>query len=202
MVALALATQASTSYASIMSVANEGTWQTTMGSWNTADFEDFWGPVNTQYAGVTFSGFNGGSPYTTTAFPYGGLNSVFTVVTMNAGGGGWTATFATPVQGFAFWSNDVQFSGSTISIWDSQSNLLGTYDLMNSGSGHRPYFYGFNGFVSNAFDIAKVEVAIDITDAIWFDNFQYSPVPVPGAVILGSIGLAYSGLRLRRRKEL
>jgi hypothetical protein len=27
-------------------------------------------------------------------------------------------------------------------------------------------------------------------------------VPVPGAVILGSIGLAYSGLRLRRRKEL
>jgi len=27
-------------------------------------------------------------------------------------------------------------------------------------------------------------------------------VPVPGAVILGSIGLAYSGLRLRRRKDL
>ena len=44
----------------------------------------------------------------------------------------------------------------------------------------------------------------DYSDDLWttvlLDNVAL--VPVPGAVLLGSIGLAYSGLRLRRRKEL
>jgi hypothetical protein len=201
MAVLALATQAQTSFADIINVTDEAIWLATVGSWSIVDFESFLGPVNTQYPGVTFGDFNGGSPYATDIFPHEGLNSMFTVYPWNAGGGGWTATFDSPVQGFAFWAGDVQFEDSTITIFDSENNSF-EYDLMTSGGGHGPYVYGFNGFVSDAFDISKVEVAINITDAIWFDDFQYSPVPLPGAVLLGSIGLAFAGWKLRRCKEL
>lgn len=37
---------------------------------------------------------------------------------------------------------------------------------------------------------------------VFLDNVAVSVVPIPGAVFLGSIGLGYSGLRLRRRREL
>jgi hypothetical protein len=193
-VAAALAIQVGTSHATITSITDEATWQSMAGFWSTAGFEGFLGPVSTQYAGVSFGDFNGGSPYATAFFPYEGQNSMSTVYPYNGGGGGWAAAFNTPVQAVGFWSGDVQFSGSTISIFDSGNGLLGTYDLMGSGGGHGPYLYGFNGFVSNTLDIARVEVAIDghsgpILDAVWFDNFQYSPIPAPGAIWLLGFGL-------------
>ena len=132
---------------------------------------------------------------------------MFTVDPYNAGAGGWAATFNVPVQAVGFWSGDVQFPGSTIAIYNSANSLLGTYDLMGSGGGHGPYLYGFNGFVSDALDIARVEVAIDgrsgpVLDAVWFDNFQYSaPIPAPGAILLGTFGAGLVGW-LRRRRTL
>lgn len=197
--------QCSLSNATIITINNEAVWQTTVGSWRTADFEDFVGPANNQYTGVTFSGANGGSPYSTNIFPHEGNNSMFSVLPWNAGGGGWAASFDNPIQAFAFWSDDVQFVGSTVSIFDSSNDLLASYDLMGSGGGHGPYLYGFNGFVSDAFDIAHVEISINSTDAIWFDNFQYSsantPVPEPTTCMLlftGLIGLV--GIKRRKGK--
>ena len=156
--------------------------------------------------GVTFSDFNGGAPYATNVFPHEGVNSMFTVVPWNAGGGGWAVDFDTPIQSFAFWAGDVQFSGSTISIFDFANDLLGSYDLMGSGGGHGPSLYGFNGFLSDALDISRVELAINSADAVWFDNFQYSPsqtpVPEPTTFILFGTGIAgLVGTRLRKKKE-
>ncbi len=75
--------------------------------------------------------------------------------------------------------------------------------MLGTGGGHGPFLYGFNGFVSDDFDIARVEVAINGADAIWFDNFQYSdaqtPVPEPCTIwLLGSALMAAIPLRVRR----
>jgi len=122
----------SPSEAALTFISNESTWQASTGSWSMVDFEGFLGPVTTQYPGVTFSGFNGGSPYTTTLGSYKGQNSMFTVTPMSAGGGGWTTEFSSPINGVAFWSCDVQFVGSTVSVFNSADILLGSYDLMES----------------------------------------------------------------------
>ena len=188
--------------AAIFSISNETTWQSSVGSWSTIDFEGFLEPVTTQYPGVTFSGFNGGSPYTTTTFPYKGQNCMFTVSPSGAGGGGWATEFASSIKGFGFWSYDVQFAGSSISIFNSANTLLGNYDLMGSGSGHGHYAWGFNGFVSDNLDIKRVELSIVGTDAIWFDNFQHTPVPVPATVWLLGTGVAgLAGLKIKRKKK-
>jgi hypothetical protein len=55
-------------------------------------------------------------------------------------------------------------------------------------------------------DVIEISVIVDsydfYGDTIGFDNFEVTPVPAPGAVLLGSIGLALAGWKLRRRKEL
>ena len=192
----------SPSEAALTSISNESTWQASAGSWSMVDFEGFLGPVTTQYPGVTFSGFNGGSPYTTTVGPYEGQNSMFTVTPMSAGGGGWTTEFASPINGVAFWSLDVQFVGSTVSVFNSANTLIGSYDLMESGGGHGPYLWGFNGFISDNPDIKRVTLSSVGTDAIWFDNFQHTPVPVPATVWLLGTGVAgLAGLRIKRKKK-
>jgi hypothetical protein len=40
----------------------------------------------------------------------------------------------------------------------------------------------------------------DTTSSVAIDNVRLSPVPVPGAVVLGSLGLSFSGWLLRRRR--
>jgi hypothetical protein len=182
LVGLALFISVSVSHASVVAVNNESTWQATAVTWNLADFEGFLGPATNHYTGVTFSDFNGGSPFTIDQFPYQGINSTFTVFTHNAGGGGWAAEFDSPVKAVAFWSGDVEFSGSVVSLYDSASTLLGFFDLLASGGGNGPFVYGFNGFVSDSLNISKVTVAINSWqygsgDAIWFDNFQFASVP-------------------------
>jgi hypothetical protein len=182
----------SPSEAALTSISNEITWQTSAVSWSTVDFEGFLGPVTTQYPGVVFSGFNGGSPYTTTVNAYEGQNSMFTAIPMYAGGCGWSTEFASPITGVAFWSLDVQFIGSTVSVFNSAGTLLGSYDLMGSGGGHGPFLWGFNGFISDKPDIKRITLSIVETDAIWFDNLQHTPVPVPAAfwlLVTGLVGL-------------
>lgn len=188
-----------TSEAALTSISDETTWQSLAGSWRTVDFEGFLGPVTTQYPGVAFSDFNGGSPYTTDVAAYEGQNSMFTAIPMFGGGGGWRTEFAAPITGVAFWSLDVQFTGSIISIYNAAETLLGSYDLMGSGGGHGDSLWGFNGFISDSPDIKSVTLSIVDEDAVWFDNLQHTPVPVPAAAWLLGSGIVFlAALRAKR----
>jgi hypothetical protein len=196
----------STSHASIITVTDQASWQSMVGTWTMVGFEGFLGPVADQYPGVTFGEFNGGSPYSAAIFPYEGANSMFTVQPMSEGNGGWAADFTTPVQAVAFWSDDVQSTGSRVYLFDSGNTLLGDYELMGSGGGHGAFSYGFNGFISSSLSISRIAVAISgpelpAGDAVWFDNFQFSPasgVPEPCTTIW-LLGSAFVGLVLGRR---
>jgi hypothetical protein len=189
-------------WGAITEVHDEATWQSIFPQINVADFEGFLAPVTNQYQGVTFSGFNGGSPATTEVFPFRGSNSMFTVEPYNAGGGGWAIDFHAPVKGFAFWAGDVQFLGSTICLLTSSHEEIDTFDILESGDGHGGFVYGFNGYISDNSDIARIELSINGTDAVWFDDVQYpATIPAPGAMLLGGIGVGLVGW-LRRRRTL
>lgn len=200
----------SSTQASTLPVSNEPDWQNAVGTSKLIGFEEFLGSVTNQYPGVAFGEFNGGNPYSADIFPYKGTNSMFTVVPMNYGNGGWMATFATPVNAVAFWSQDVESAGSRVYLYDSSNYTIGDYELMGSGGGHGAFLYGFNGYISDSSNIAKIAVAISgpdliAGDAVWFDNFQYSTasevVPEPTSLLLLGSGLGMIGLKAWRRRK-
>ena len=118
------------------------------------------------------------------------------------GGGGWAADLATGVQGFAFWTGDVEFPGTTVSFYDSESNLLGTFDLLDVGGGNGPFAYGFNGFLSDSADIARIEITVDPADAVWFDDVQFGAQPtasLPDDAPASSV-LSWGGLKTSFRR--
>lgn len=168
-----LAIAAPQARATIVPVADEPTWQAEVGANSQVDFESFTGPVTSEYAGLVFSDFNEGSPASVAQYPYEGDNCLFTRGSDSEGGGGWAADFDAPTRGFAMWSGDVQFLGSTISFYDTGHDILATFDLLESGTGNGPAVYGFNGYFSDAADIARVEITIEPSDAVWFDNVQF-----------------------------
>lgn len=171
--------------AAVTVVTNEPTWQTLCSGTHLIDFEAFLGPLTTEYPGLTFAPFNGGVMNATVQFPRTGAHSGFTALGEGGnGGGGWSATFDTPVRGFAMWSGDVQWPGSTVSLYGAGNVLLGTYDIYNTGGGHGPTAYGFNGFASDAADIERVDVAIDAADAVWFDDMVWAESGPAGPVTI------------------
>lgn len=195
--------------ASVVSYTDQASWQAAIGTSSTADFEGFAGAIGNRYSGVTFQDFNGGSPFSINQFPYQGSNSLFSVFALNGGGGGWAADFDDPVKGVAFWSGDVEYPGSYVSVYNASRTLLATFDLLATGGGHGPFMYGFNGLLSSQYDIVRVEVSINHStgvagDAVWFDNLQYSPqhtsaIPEPSTLVLFGAGML--ALALRRTKN-
>ena len=187
-------------WAVITEVNDEATWQSNFPQINVADFEGFLGSVTNQYQGVTFSGFNDGSPEAIKIVPFRGSNSMFTKP-WSVGGGGWAIDFHAPVNGVAFWAYDVQFPGSTICLLTSSNEVIDTFDILESGVGHDEYIYGFNGYISDKSDIARIELSINYIDAVCFDDVQYPAIPAPGAMLLGGIGAGLVGW-LRRHRTL
>jgi len=160
-------------HATVIAVPDQQTWRSDVGSSFQVDFDAFTGPVSNQYPGVVFSPFNDGSPSSIAQYPYEGNNSMFTSGVESGGGGGWAADFDTPTSGVAMWVGDVQFPGTMISFYDSAHQVLATFDLLESGTGNGPAVYGFNGYTSDSPDIARVEITINPSDAVWFDNVQF-----------------------------
>ena len=159
--------------AAVVPVADEATWSSNVGASLLVDFEAFTGPVASEYSGLVFSPFNGGSPTAVDYYPYEGTNTMFTAQEVGWGGGGWAADFDTPTSGVAMWVGDLQFLGSTITFYDDAHEIIGFFDLLETGNGNGPTVYGFNAYISDSPNIARVEVTIDPSDAVWFDNVYF-----------------------------
>jgi hypothetical protein len=178
---LLLAAAAPRAHAAITVVADQDTWRSAVGASSQVDFESFVGPVTTEYPGLVFADFADGSPTSVTIYPYEGLNCLFTQGSAGGGGGGWAADFDLPTRGVAMWVGDLQFPGTTIVIYDAAHEILASYDLFTSGNGNGPAVYGFNAYLSDAADIARIEIVINADDAVWFDNVQFG-TPAVSAV--------------------
>ena len=187
----------------VVTSPSEAAWESSISDRQLVDFEGFSGPVAANYfnIGVTFADHNGGVPKFWNDFVYQGVQSMLTRDNGSDGGGGFSTIFSSPQMGVAFWGGDVQFSGSTVRFFDSGNLLLGTFDLYESGIGHGASAYGFNGFVSDTANIARMDVAIAITDAVNFDKLQFgvTPIPEPSSAFIASLGLLYCGVRRMTR---
>ena len=79
-----------------------------------------------------------------------------------------------------------------LSVWDAGSNFLGQVWDSVSGRGTSSTLV----FNSSSFDIAYIE--FKGTSSVAIDNFKANVVPVPGAMLLGMLGLGAAGLKLRK----
>ncbi len=155
------------------------------------------------FAGQSLSGTTGisGSPTppltlqaanNLTVAPWGGTNSILpdpdnqgplsVLLDTAATSISWTMGSAQPPSSVKidFFAND----GSLVNSL-SQS-LLSGYNV-----------YSYNGFGS--FSGLSIYNNVDLA-GLRFQNFEYVPVPVPSAVLLGILGLSAAGRKLRRRK--
>ncbi len=184
---------ATTGEAAITSITDLTVRPPMVGFWGMTAGKSVSGPANSPYPGLAFDGLDGNSLYAAAAFSYEGQSIMCTVQPASAGGTGRTTAFNAPVQGFAFRPGDVRLIGTTISISGSPNGLFRTDGSLGPGGGHGSYLYGFNGLVSDGFDMAWAGVAIDGRDALWPDDFKYSSAPVL-LLILGAVWLAGSAL--------
>jgi hypothetical protein len=133
--------------------------------------------VLNQFPGVSFASFNGGTPLAAAeSFPYS-LPNVLSVdnLSFGGGGGGVSIGFASPQTGMGFWYNDAQFPGNTVTVYGSQNQILGTFELVFP----HPTEWQFVGFRSSGNDITRVEIAMADADRVTLDNVQFSSPPLP-----------------------
>jgi hypothetical protein len=121
----------------------------------------------------------------------------------NQGFSSMTIMFGTTADAFGFnWGAAEPWSNWSLSAYNASNNLLDSYSpLPNTG----PSTTGaFVGLAVNGIDHATLSTSTAY-DWIFVDNFAYTGgqnvIPAPGAILLGSIGVALVGW-LRRRRTL
>ena len=119
-----------------------------------------------------------------------------------------TITFSTPTSAFGFQWDMAEPPDAiwNLRAYDSSDTLLDTYLLPNTNGSATGAFVGLS-----ANNIAYATLINSSTaslpgsgtayDWISIDNFTYQPIPAPGAILLGSIGVGLVGW-LRRRRTL
>lgn len=168
----------------ITTLSSESAWTANCPSVTVAGFE-FEGVVSNQYAGATFSGSVYDPQTTTSSPPHSGARSMYVSQEWNYVAAPWDVTFNPPQQGFSLWTYGLQpneaWGDTFIEFYDADDNLLGSFGLGATGSGHGPAQWGFNGFISNSVNIARVSIvppqpwgAPSGGDAIWFDDLAWS----------------------------
>jgi len=121
-------------------------------------------------------------------------------------GSSLTLTFDNPVSGVGLFTID-KFSGSsvaTITAYDSSNTSLGSFS--GTGINFQSNNLFFMGLMSDSQDIKKFvfDSNYGSGDEIGLDNIVYasSVVPVPGAAVLGMIGIGIVGAYTRKRRPV
>jgi len=194
-------------------------WQTAVGSFWEADLDNYangfdldslvMGPITVDVglggaastAEIYAGSWSGGAVYGT----------VFDKALLNRGATGGphgeiTFQFSTPVAGFGAWlfDNNQGSSESFDMIVTEVGGSTFTSSALESGNGNSHFVEGWLGATS-AVGITEVSYRVLVTGGgpaagkfFEIDHLQVSPVPVPGAVLLGLLGLSAAGWRLRR----
>lgn len=123
-------------------------------------------------------------------------------------GGTYTLTFTFddavlggfPTQAGLVWTDDR--ADVSFEAWDSDGVYLGSIGPFELGDGNGNGGTAENRFfgVTNADGISKIAMT-HVGLGMEVDHLQYV-VPAPGALLLGYLGIGFSGWKLRRRKEL
>ena len=86
-----------------------------------------------------------------------------------------------------------------LSAYDASSNLLESYNLPITGGSNSGDFVGL---ATSGIDYAILSTVSSGGDWVLIDNITYNVdnvVPVPGAVLLGLLGLSAAGIKLRKQ---
>ena len=180
--------------------------------------------ISNQYPGITFGQDDGGTPMIDNYnWLYGyGASSGSAVLTGSTTGGAPAPTIAGITMDFnvshvqLFLSDTSPLGNYTISAYYAGSVLLESFIVLGSEILPPGYAGGFFpppgtsplpgiyvGFARNVADIARIQIGPSsvLGDAFAIDDVQFSVIPAPGAILLGSIGAGLVGW-LRRRRTL
>jgi hypothetical protein len=114
----------------------------------------------------------------------------------NIGFSSMTINFGNEVTAFGFNWGASDYSW-VLTAYDASNNPLETYNLPITGPSNSGDFVGL---AANGIDYAVLSTSGSY-DWIMIDNFTFKPIPAPGAILLGSIGVGLVSW-LRRRRTL
>jgi hypothetical protein len=202
-------------------------WQSAVGSFYEADLDGYSSaadldviPIGPFSVDVGLGGL-GGSASTAEIFAgsWGGwtqgsvYGTVYRMGLLNRDSSGNTHSeivfdFSTPAAGFGAWIFD-NSSGSPESFEMTVTEVGGatftSSPALESGNGNRHFVEGWLGATSTvgitsiSYGVVNTTTGDPIIRSFEMDHLQYSPVPVPGAVLLGMLGLSVAGMKLRKR---
>jgi hypothetical protein len=114
----------------------------------------------------------------------------------NNGFASMTIDFGIEATAFGFiWGMAESWQPWNLIAYDASNNVLETHALPSTGPSSAGEFYGI---AAAGIDHAVLIATNPAYDWIAVDNFTYSVVPVPAAVLLGMLGLSVAGVKLRK----
>ena len=184
-------------HAAVLSFDSETPWLGLVDDVTLIDFDDLVAPatIYDQYPGLTFGSTLANFPKaldsTTglTGFTHISAPNYLAVRDNLAGGGDWRVDSATPVNGVGFWIFDLQTATRpativNVTLQDASVEQVSVADLHPDAVGQD---WRFVGVISTASPITGIEIIIDPTDHMIFDNLQFMSCAVENV----TTGLTY-----------